>query len=58
MRRLNKIVDNTGGLLDEAKQAKNALVPAILSLKTCRKRWPFVVSGRRNALTEQLPVTG
>lgn len=55
MRRLNKIVDNTGGLLDEAKQAKNALVPAILSLKTCRKRWPFVVSGRRNALTEQLP---
>ncbi|WP_029400975.1 hypothetical protein, partial [Escherichia coli] len=33
MRRLNKIVDNTGGLLDEAKQAKKRTGPGDIIFK-------------------------
>ncbi|EGB64263.1 hypothetical protein ERHG_04961 [Escherichia coli TA007] len=33
MRRLNKIVDNTGGLLDEAKQAKKRAGPGDIIFK-------------------------
>lgn len=47
LRRLSKIADNTGKLVDETK---NALVPAILSLRTCPAHLLFVGSGRSGRL--------
>lgn len=47
LRRLSKIADNTGKLVDETK---NALAPAILSLRTCPAHWLFVGSGRSGRL--------
>lgn len=47
LRRLSKIADNTGKLVDETK---NALAPAILSLKTCPAHLLFVGSGRSGRL--------
>lgn len=47
LRRLSKIADNTGKLVDETK---NALAPAILSLRTCPAHLLFVGSGRSERL--------
>lgn len=47
LRRLSKIADNTGKLVDETK---NALAPAILSLRTCPAHLLFVGSGRSGRL--------
>ncbi|EHX39513.1 putative phage tail tape measure domain protein [Escherichia coli DEC12E] len=47
LRRLSKIADNTGRLVDETK---NALAPAILSLRTCPAHLLFVGSGRSGRL--------
>lgn len=47
LRRLSKIADNTGKLVEETK---NALAPAILSLKTCPEHLLFVGSGRSGRL--------
>lgn len=47
LRRLSKIADNTGKLVDETK---NALALAILSLRTCPAHLLFVGSGRSGRL--------
>ncbi len=47
LRRLSKIADNTGKLVDETK---NALAPVILSLRTCPAHLLFVGSGRSGRL--------